>query len=59
MRRVLLVLVAASALAFEGASAQSLSYTQGQAVSPAYEGFEPNPDGSFDLIFGYMNRNWL
>jgi len=39
-------------------SAQSLTYTRGQTVSPAYEGFEVNEDGSFDLIFGYMNRNW-
>jgi hypothetical protein len=30
----------------------------GQSVAPAYEGWEPNPDGSFNLVFGYMNRNW-
>ena len=41
------------------AGAQSLSYSQGQSVSPAYEGFEVNPDGSYNLVFGYMNRNWL
>ena len=39
-------------------SAQSLSYSRGQTVSPAYEGFEVNEDGSYSLIFGYMNRNW-
>jgi len=27
-------------------------------VSPAFEGWEKNPDGSFNLLFGYMNRNW-
>jgi hypothetical protein len=27
-------------------------------VSPAYEGWEQNPDGSFNFLFGYMNRNW-
>ena len=39
-------------------SAQSLTYSRGQTVSPAYEGFEVNPDGSYSLVFGYMNRNW-
>jgi hypothetical protein len=23
-----------------------------------YEGWEQNPDGSFNLVFGYFNRNW-
>ena len=36
-----------------------LSYTKGQNVSPGYEGWEQNEDGSFNLLFGYMNRNWL
>ena len=36
-----------------------LSYQVGQNVSPAYEGWERNEDGSFNLVFGYMNRNWL
>ena len=30
----------------------------GQNVVPAYEGWEENPDGSFNLLFGYFNRNW-
>jgi hypothetical protein len=49
---------AASSGAFGSATAQSLSYSRGQTVSPAYEGFEVNPDGSYNLVFGYMNRNW-
>ena len=28
-------------------------------MSPAYEGWWPNEDGSFTLFFGYMNSNWL
>ncbi len=35
------------------------AYSSGQAVEPAYEGWSPNPDGSFTLFFGYMNSNWL
>ena len=34
------------------------SFATGQEVVPAYEGWEPNPDGSFNLVFGYFNRNW-
>jgi len=30
----------------------------GQAVAPVFEGFDTNPDGSFNLWFGYMNRNF-
>ena len=31
---------------------------RGQNVAPAYEGWQENPDGSFNLLFGYFNRNW-
>ena len=40
------------------ASAQSLSYSRGQNVSPAYEGWEEDADGTKHFVFGYMNRNW-
>ena len=45
-------------LSYQSVGAQ-LSYTKGQNVSPGYEGWEENEDGSFNLLFGYMNRNWL
>tara|TARA_B100000378_G_scaffold274642_1_gene269404 strand:+ start:538 stop:1521 length:984 start_codon:yes stop_codon:yes gene_type:complete len=41
-----------------GVDAQGLTYTKGQTISPAYEGWQQNPDGSYNLVFGYMNRNW-
>ena len=41
-----------------GASAQSLTYSRGQNVSPAYEGWEIGADGQKYFVFGYMNRNW-
>lgn len=34
------------------------SYSRGQNASPAFEGWERNADGSFNFVFGYMNRNW-
>ncbi len=49
----------AAALAGAPASGRAqASYATGQTVAPAYEGWERNGDGSFDLVFGYMNRNW-
>jgi hypothetical protein len=49
-------LVVAGAASFP--SAQSPSYTRGQNVAPAYEGWEQAPDGTKYFVFGYMNRNW-
>ncbi|MDA0690021.1 MAG: hypothetical protein O2948_15420 [Proteobacteria bacterium] len=34
------------------------TYRKGQHVEPAYEGWRPNPDGTFSFMFGYMNENW-
>jgi hypothetical protein len=43
----------------QGASAQTrFSYSRGQSISPAYEGWWQNGDGSFTMFFGYMNSNW-
>jgi autonomous glycyl radical cofactor GrcA len=59
MRR-LLVAGAAAALLLRPAGAQTrFTYSSGQSVSPAYEGWMPNADGSFTMYFGYMNANWL
>jgi hypothetical protein len=33
-------------------------HNSGQNVVPVYEGWERNSDGSFNLVFGYMNRNY-
>ena len=41
-----------------GVDAQGLTYSKGQTISPAYEGWERNADGSYNLVFGYLNRNW-
>ena len=50
-------LLAMAAFLIRPATAQ-LSYSSGQTASPAYEGWEKNADGSFNLLFGYMNSNW-
>lgn len=52
------VLGVAAVITSIGTGAQTLSYLRGQSISPAFEGWEQNPDGSFNMLFGYMNRNW-
>jgi hypothetical protein len=39
------------------AAGQQMVYSSGQTVAPAFEGWERNPDGSFNMVFGYFNRN--
>jgi hypothetical protein len=33
-------------------------FNSGQSVVPYFEGWIRNSDGSFDMVFGYFNRNW-
>lgn len=35
-----------------------IRYATGQNVVPVFEGWERNADGSFNMVFGYMNRNY-
>lgn len=49
-------LIAAGLIA--GVSLSGQTYSRGQNASPGYEGWEQNADGSFNFLFGYMNRNW-
>jgi autonomous glycyl radical cofactor GrcA len=58
MKRVLAPF--AALLVIQVTAAQTrFTYSAGQSVSPAYEGWMPNGDGSFTMYFGYMNTNWL
>jgi hypothetical protein len=36
----------------------STKFKSGQDIAPYFEGWIHNKDGSFDLVFGYFNRNW-
>ena len=33
-------------------------FDRGQNVAPVFEGWERNADGTFTMVFGYMNRNY-
>jgi hypothetical protein len=60
MRLAAIALIGCSLLLTpQPASAQMrFTYSKGQSLEPAYEGWMPNADGSFTLYFGYMNPNW-
>ena len=48
-------------VAMSGASSQSapsLKTLSGDTVQPAFEGWERNPDGTYNMWFGYFNLNW-
>ena len=54
------VVAAVAALAFiiPAAAGAQVRYDRGQNVAPVYEGWEQNPDGTYTMVFGYMNRNY-
>ena len=55
MRWVLVVSVAL----FAGIAAHGqVQYARGQDVAPVFEGWERNADGTFSMVFGYLNRNY-
>ena len=35
-----------------------MHFSTGQDVVPVFEGWIRNRDGTFDMVFGYFNRNW-
>jgi hypothetical protein len=54
------VLLIASLVVCFGAICMSaqVQYAAGQNVAPVFEGWEHNPDGTYSLVFGYLNRNY-
>lgn len=52
-----LCIAAAGLTVLTAAGSQTILYSRGQNIAPAFEGWEANPDGTFSLWFGYMNRN--
>src|SRR5262249_20968643 len=59
LARAIVVGSVAIGLSVGAANAQTrFTYSSGQPLEPAYEGWMQNPDGSYTLYFGYMNTNW-
>jgi hypothetical protein len=57
MKKYILVLACSVLLAGTVDAQVGITYSRGQDVSPTYEGWEQNPDGSYTMHFGYFNRN--
>ena len=60
-QRKIIWLLATSALSAVFSSyvaTAQVRYATGQNVVPVFEGWERNADGSFNMVFGYMNRNY-
>jgi len=53
---VCLAFLLADATVF-GVGAQ-VRFATGQNVAPVFEGWEQNPDGTYSMVFGYLNRNY-
>ena len=54
-----LALAVVAGLAAAAGAQTRFTYSRGQSVSPAYEGWWPNDDGTYTMFFGYMNSNWV
>ena len=39
-------------------AAVAKTYHSGQNLQPVFEGWMQNPDGTFEMLFGYLNRNY-
>ena len=46
------------AIAGSAPAGAQVHYARGQNVAPIFEGWEHNPDGSYSMVFGYLNRNY-
>lgn len=59
MRSIFLAWAGAWLLLASAAAAgrAQVMYRSGQSVQPVFEGREENPDGSYTMWFGYLNRN--
>jgi hypothetical protein len=52
-----IVIAAATLLAQTQSTEVHIRYNSGQSITPIYEGWERVPDGTFNMVFGYLNRN--
>ena len=56
--KLLAMLLALSFTSISGIATAQILHRFGQSIQPIFEGFEKNPDGSFTMWFGYLNRNY-
>lgn len=56
--KLLLMLLTAITFSQWSVAQERRMVLSGEWLSPAFEGWWPNEDGSYKLFFGYMNSNW-
>jgi len=56
---IALIIAAATLVAQTQSTEVHIKYNSGQSITPIYEGWERVPDGSFNMVFGYLNRNHI
>jgi hypothetical protein len=54
-----LMLNASGPAAQQAEFTNNFKYNSGQGVQPVFEGWSRVPDGSFNMHFGYLNRNYV
>jgi len=64
MRRFILlavvaVFVSASHMGAQNEVTNNFKFNSGQDIQPVFEGWSKNADGSFNMHFGYLNRNYV
>ena len=55
----LALVLGASPRGLAQADPQNYLFNAGQTIQPFFEGWAHNPDGSFEMTFGYLNRNYV
>lgn len=50
--------IVCAGLLLASAGRAQVQYASGQNVAPIFEGWEHNPDGTYSMVFGYLNRNY-
>ncbi len=55
----LAVVLSATEDTYAQADPQNFLFNSGQTIQPFFEGWAHNPDGSFEMHFGYLNRNYV
>ena len=52
------LLVSTASIGAQVEFVNNVKYDSGQDLQPVFEGWTRNANGTFDLYFGYLNRNW-
>jgi hypothetical protein len=53
-----LLLMVGTISSVDAQTSASTRFARGQSIQPVYEGWEQNADGTYNMWFGYLNRNW-